>query len=226
MNQEDANVRHSECGFWNLFNFFHRVLLCFKSLSSWLLTQWIVQRSPRNTHLMMWMCRCIWMAESPVDSRLGNLCFHVQKKTGQFFCCGACEPKPAIVRAKLFLWYWELMVVCGGSCLCVTGGWGSTSLDSASWICRWLEPQASCQAYGHQIYYQGKRHLLCSEPAGHLSGGELRLKASCSHWGDNSFMGKSAVGVSEGKKILSCKVHLPAFFCDKTGGWENKSSAV
>lgn len=64
--------------------------------------------------------------------QVGKPLFPCSKKTGQFFCCGACEPKPAIVRAKLFLWYWELMVVCGGSCLCVTGGWGSTSLDSAS----------------------------------------------------------------------------------------------
>lgn len=118
------------------------------------------------------------MAESPVDSRPEKSSFPFSKKTGLSPCCGTCEPKPVTLIAKLSSWLWEQMVVCGG--VVCERGMGTCQLGLSSMNMQVTGAMGKLSAYGHQIYYQGKWHALCAEPAGHLSGGELRLKASCS----------------------------------------------
>lgn len=153
----------------------------------------------------MLTCRCIWMAESLVDSFwIQKPLFPFSKENRPILCYGACKPKPVTVLAKLFLWLWELTVVCEEGCLCVTGGWGSASLGSASWICRWLEPQALVRRMATRfitkvkgIYYVRSQLVTCQVES-------WGLKQAAQHREDNSFMGKSAMGVFK-KKVYPAK---------------------
>lgn len=67
----------------------------------------------------------------------------------------------------------------------MTGGWGNASLGFSSMNMQVMSTGKLSGIWPPDLSL-GKRHILCAEPAGHLSGGELRRKQAAQHRGDNS----------------------------------------